>query len=168
MRRFSFVCLVAVLGGCRGAEAPAVTRAVVVGVAAEALPLDADWDGAVAPNPPDVYVDLNQADPPGTFAFNGPLVRTAVVENVTASQLPLRLDPNPDGAAIPLQQPVRLVVGDRDQGGLDDDDRMFTGPVFRFASRVGAAAPGDTTDLAFGDGRTRVTVTVRWEAPPAR
>ena len=148
-----------VAAGCAPDVPPGPTHAVVTSVTVEALPLGTDWDGTVAPNPPDVYVDLNEVDGP----FPGPLVRTEVAEDVGESRLPLALRPGRTARAVPLRASIRVAVVDRDQGGLDDDDELFSTGTLRLGARIGDAVAGDTTQLAFGDDRTRVRVSVRWE-----
>ncbi len=153
------VCLAA---GCSGQGREPVTRAVVTAVTVEALPLDQDWDGSISPGPPDVYVDVVDGAPPGPLGYRSVLVRTTVRENVRAAELPLTL---PVGTSTPLsvRAPLRIVVADRDSGGFDDDDDLFVTEVSALVSRIGDARAGDSTPLRFGDGRTRVVLTVRWE-----
>ena len=62
-----------------------------------------------------------------------------------------------------VHAPLRIVVADRDMGGVDDDDDMFVAEVAALASRVGDARAGDTATLQFGDDQTRVRLTVRWQ-----
>lgn len=154
------------LAGC-AAGPPDATRVAVLEISVEALPLDRPWDGKLTADPPDVYVDIRQANPSSPFNYNGALIRTSVIDGVTASQLPLHLTPHPEATVVPVGAPVKLVVADRDSHSeLNADDTIFSTSDFRFASRRGEAQPGDTTDVRFGDSQTRVSVRVRWEAPP--
>lgn len=152
-------CLAA---GCAGQSRDPITRAVVTAVTVEALPLDQDWDGTVSPGAPDVYVDVVDGAPPGPLGYRSVLVRTTVREDVGRDALPLALAV---GTSTPLavRAPLRIVVADRDSGGLDDDDDLFVTEIAGLASRIGDARAGDETVLRFGDGRTRVVLTVRWE-----
>jgi hypothetical protein len=165
MPRPALLCVLlgAALAGCSASPAPTVVQAVVTGVTVEALPLDRQWDGAVSTDPPDVYVDLTVLGGDGPLAFDETFVRTAVAENATAADLPLRLAVGETAQPLPLRTPLRLSVADRDMGGLDTDDELFHDGPFRLAARVADARPGDTRALVFGDGETRVRVAVRWE-----
>ena len=157
------VLLGAALAGCAPPAPPPVARAVVTGVTVETVPLDEQWDGAVAAGPPDVYVDLTVVAGEGPFAFDETFVRTAVAENATAADLPLRLAIGEAAQPLPVGAALRLSVADRDMGGLDDDDELFREGPFRLRSRVADGRPGDTRTLTFGDDETRVLVEVRWE-----
>ena len=158
----STLLLVCLAAGCASPGRDPITRAVVTRVTAEVLPLDQDWDGTISPGAPDVYVDVVDGAPPGPLGYRSVLVRTAVHENVTEADLPLAL---PVGTSTPLavRAPLRIVVADRDSGGLDDDDDLFVTEIASLASRIGDARAGDSVNLRFGDARTRVVLTVRWE-----
>lgn len=164
MRRlFTLIVFAAGLStGCAEPGRDPITRAVVTRATVTALQLDQDWDGTISPGAPDVYVDVVDGAPPGPMGYRSVLVRTSVHENVRAADLPLAL---PVGTSTPLavRAPLRIVVADRDSGGLDDDDDMFVTEISALASRIGDASAGDSTDLRFGNGRTRVVITVRWE-----
>lgn len=166
MRRPAAVLLLAAgaagASGCGPPAREAVTGAVVTGVVVERLPLETAWDGSVSPNPPDIYVDVADGALPGPLGYRSVLARTHVAENVTAGALPLRL-PMSSSTPLTVRAPLRIVVADHDSGGFDDDDDLFVAEIASLASRVGDAAAGDTTALRFGDGETRLRVSVRWQ-----
>ncbi len=149
--------------GCAVPATEPVTTAVVTGVTVEALPLGEPWDGAIATNPPDVYVDIVEGRRTGPLDFRTPIVRTDVVENVGAADLPRTLRPGEGAFPLSVRMPLRVIVADRDDGGFDDDDVLFAAEVAALRSRLDAVAPGDTASLHVGDGRTRLRVSVRWE-----
>ena len=153
----------AALAGCTVPATDAVATAVVTGITVEALPLGEPWDGAIATNPPDVYVDIVEGGRTGPLDFRTPIVRTEVAENVVQSNLPQTLRPGAGAFPLSVRMPLRFIVADRDDGGVDDDDELFAAEVAGLASRVGDAGPGDTATLRFGDDRTRIRVEVRWE-----
>lgn len=166
MRRPAAVLLLAAgaagASGCGPPAREAVTGAVVTGVVVERLPLETAWDGSVSPNPPDIYVDVADGALPGPLGYRSVLARTHVAENVTPGALPLRL-PMSSSTPLTVRAPLRIVVADHDSGGFDDDDDLFVAEIASLASRVGDAAAGDTTALRFGDGETRLRVSVRWQ-----
>ncbi len=141
----------------------AVRRAVVTRVVAEALPLGHGWDGALTANAPDVYVDFKEGNARGPLDFRAALVRTEVAEDVEARDLPRALRVNDGAFPLPVRMPLRIVVADRDGGEFGADDVLFATEISSIASRLGDAGIGDTTALSFGDDRTRLVVTVRWE-----
>ncbi|HEX8299574.1 MAG TPA: hypothetical protein VF594_10490 [Rubricoccaceae bacterium] len=148
--------------GCGPPTREAVAHAVVTGVVVERLPLETAWDGSLSPNPPDIYVDVVDGAPPGPLGYRSVLVRTRVAENVRPDTLPVTLSVS---SSVPLsvRAPLRIVVADHDSGGFDDDDDLFVTEIAALASRVGDAAAGDSTSLRFGDGDTRIRVSVRWQ-----
>ena len=162
MPRLALLLLLAAAAGCAPRREP-IRRAVVTRVVAEALPLDRAWDGAIAANAPDVYVDFKEGNARGPLDFRAALVRTEVAEDLEPRDLPRSLRVNVGSFPLPVRMPLRIVVADRDGGEFGADDVLFATEISSLASRRGDAAPGDTTALRFGDDRTRLVVTVRWE-----
>lgn len=156
------VLLALLLAGCAPEREP-IRRAVVTRVVAEALPLNGQWDGALAANAPDVYVDFKEGNARGPLDFRAALVRTEVAEDLRARDLPRRLRVGDGAFPLPVRMPLRIVVADRDGGEFGADDVLFATEIAGLVSRLGDAAPGDTTALRFGDDQTRLVVTVRWE-----
>jgi hypothetical protein len=140
----------------------------VTSATVEALPLDARWDGTVTSNPPDVYVDVKDADGASLLEAGNSFYRTETVEDDTAGALPLTLTlvplAGPTAGPIGLDDRLRISVSDRDAGGFDGDDLMFAPDTLTLASVLRAdEAPGDTRTLTFDDGATRLLLRLRWE-----
>ena len=151
------------LAACgRAGPSGGVRYAVVERVTVEQLDLDRRWDGAVwaRPGAPDVYVDVKAQGRRG-YVTNEvrPVWRSGVHEDLGRGDLPLVLQAD-SAARVALRDTVWLNVADRDNVG---DDRLFTTGDFTFADHAGGAVRGDTAALTFGDGLSRVRVTVRWE-----
>ena len=130
----------------------------------ERLDLDRRWDGDLfARNPPDVYVDVKSYSDrrSGTFGFQLPDYRSAVLENIEAGQLPLTVRPLGDEAPrIALGDSMWINVSDRD-GALDD--LMLTSGTFLLGDRYDGAEAGDYATFRFEDEGGAMRVTVRWD-----
>ena len=156
------VLILAAVAGCAPRPEP-IRRAVVTRVVAEALPLNHPWDGAITANAPDVYVDFKEGDARGPLDFRAALVRTEVAEDLQPRDLPRSLHVGEGAFPLPVRMPLRIVIADRDGGEFGADDVLFATEISGLITRLGDAAPGDTTALRFGDDQTRLVVTVRWE-----
>ena len=161
MRRPAALAVLLPLAAC-GDPPGGVRHAVVEAVTVERLDLDRRWDGALweGVNGPDVYVDVKAQGRRG-YVTNEvrPVWRSAVHEDFDGGRLPLTVRAD-SAAPVALRDTVWLNVADRDNVG---DDLLFTTGDFTFADHAAGAAPGDTATVAFGDGRSAVRVTVRWE-----
>lgn len=163
MRRLTALVVPLLLAACGGGGSPGGVRyAVVEGVTVERLDLGRRWDGAVWADggAPDVYVDVKAQGHRGYFLTEVvPVFRSGVAEDLTPGRLPLVVRAD-SAVRVALPDTVWLNVADRDNLG---DDLLFTTGDFTFGDHAAGAAPGDTTAIPFGDARSRVRLTVRWE-----